>query len=344
MSSKDRIGEGMKTTIVLDAMGSDQRPLPELEGAVLAASKFDIQVILVGNEHTLTAGLAKVNGEKSRISIAHAPEALEMEDHIREARAKKENSMAVGMNLVKSGKAHAFVTAGNTGMAMYFGIKSFGMIPGVDRPCLVAVFPVEGGKSVIADIGANAEVRPEFLVQFGQMASVYSHLMLNVAEPRVGLIANGEEEGKGNELIKTAGPMMQSAVPNFVGNIEGKELFGGKVDVAITDGFTGNVLLKSVEAVARLILTTLKEELMASTRTKVGALLAKPAFNKVRKMLDPSEIGSAPLLGLDGLVFIGHGRSDAKAIVSAIEQAVNAVESNLLEKLKKSIIPSENQL
>ncbi len=334
----------MKTTIVLDAMGSDQRPLPELEGAVLAASKFDIQVILVGNEHTLTAGLAKVNGEKSRISIAHAPEALEMEDHIREARAKKENSMAVGMNLVKSGKAHAFVTAGNTGMAMYFGIKTFGMIPGVDRPCLVAVFPVEGGKSVIADIGANAEVRPEFLVQFGQMASVYSHLMLNVAEPRVGLIANGEEEGKGNELIKTAGPMMQSAVPNFVGNIEGKELFGGKVDVAITDGFTGNVLLKSVEAVARLILTTLKEELMSSTRTKVGALLAKPAFNKVRKMLDPSEIGSAPLLGLDGLVFIGHGRSDAKAIESAIEQAVNAVESNLLEKLKKSIIPSENQL
>lgn len=344
MSSKDRIGEGMKTTIVLDAMGSDQRPLPELEGAVLAANKFDIQVILVGNEHTLTAGLAKVNGEKSRISIAHAPEALEMEDHIREARAKKENSMAVGMNLVKSGKAHAFVTAGNTGMAMYFGIKTFGMIPGVDRPCLVAVFPVEGGKSVIADIGANAEVRPEFLVQFGQMASVYSHLMLNVAEPKVGLIANGEEEGKGNELIKTAGPMMQSAVPNFVGNIEGKELFGGKVDVAITDGFTGNVLLKSVEAVARLILTTLKEELMSSTRTKVGALLAKPAFNKVRKMLDPSEIGSAPLLGLDGLVFIGHGRSDAKAIVSAIEQAVNAVESNLLEKLKKSIIPSENQL
>jgi len=334
----------MKTTIVLDAMGSDQRPLPELEGAVLAANKFDIQVILVGNEHTLTAGLAKVNGEKSRISIAHAPEALEMEDHIREARAKKENSMAVGMNLVKSGKAHAFVTAGNTGMAMYFGIKTFGMIPGVDRPCLVAVFPVEGGKSVIADIGANAEVRPEFLVQFGQMASVYSHLMLNVAEPRVGLIANGEEEGKGNELIKTAGPMMQSAVPNFVGNIEGKELFGGKVDVAITDGFTGNVLLKSVEAVARLILTTLKEELMSSTRTKVGALLAKPAFNKVRKMLDPSEIGSAPLLGLDGLVFIGHGRSDAKAIESAIEQAVNAVESNLLEKLKKSIIPSENQL
>ncbi len=334
----------MKTTIVLDAMGSDQRPAPELEGAVLAANKFDIHVILVGDEKTLSEGLAKVTGDKNQITIVHAPESLDMENHIREARAKKENTMAVGMNLVKAGKAQAFVTAGNTGMAMYFGIKTFGMIPGADRPCLVAVFPVEGGRCVIADIGANAEVRPEFLVQFGQMASVYSHLMLNVDEPRVGLIANGEEEGKGNELVKEAGPLMRAALPNFVGNIEGKELFGGKVDVAITDGFTGNVLLKSVEAVAKLILTTLKGELMSSTRTKLGALLAKPAFNKLSKMLDPNETGSAPLLGLDGLVFVGHGRSDAKAIVSAIEQAVNAVESNLLENLKKTITHSENLL
>lgn len=334
----------MKTTIVLDAMGSDQRPAPELEGAVLAANKFDIHVILVGDEKTLSEGLAKVTGDKNQITIVHAPESLDMENHIREARAKKENTMAVGMNLVKAGKAQAFVTAGNTGMAMYFGIKTFGMIPGADRPCLVAVFPVEGGRCVIADIGANAEVRPEFLVQFGQMASVYSHLMLSVDEPRVGLIANGEEEGKGNELVKEAGPLMRAALPNFVGNIEGKELFGGKVDVAITDGFTGNVLLKSVEAVAKLILTTLKGELMSSTRTKLGALLAKPAFNKLSKMLDPNETGSAPLLGLDGLVFVGHGRSDAKAIVSAIEQAVNAVESNLLENLKKSITHSENLL
>lgn len=331
----------MKTTIVLDAMGSDQRPQPELEGAVLAANKFDVHVILVGDEGTLSEGLAKIAGNKSKVSIAHAPESLDMEDHIREARAKKENSMAIGLNLVKEGKAHAFVTAGNTGMAMYFGIKTFGMIPAVDRPCLTAVFPVEGGRCVIADIGANAEVRPEFLVQFGQMSSVYSQLMLGVAEPKVGLIANGEEEGKGNELTKQAGPLMRAAIPNFVGNIEGKELFGGKVDVAIIDGFTGNVLLKSVEAVAKLILTTLKGELMTSTRTKIGALLAKPAFNKVRKMLDPNEIGSAPLLGVDGLVFIGHGRSDAKAIESAIEQAVTAVESNLLEKLKNSINQTE---
>jgi len=331
----------MKITIVLDAMGSDNRPLPEIEGAILASQKFDINVILVGDESTLKEGLAKIEGNKSQVSIVHASQALDMQDHIREARAKKDNSMQIGMSLVKEGKAQAFVTAGNTGMAMYFGVKTIGLIPGVDRPCLVAIFPVEGGKCVIADIGANAEARPEFLLQFGQMSTVYSQLVMGIPNPRVGLLSNGEEEGKGNELTKAAGPLMREFIPSYIGNIEGKELFGGKVDVAITDGFTGNILLKSVEAVSTLILGTLKTELMSSLRTKIGAALAKPAFNKVRKMLDPKEIGSVPLLGLDGLVFVGHGRSDAKAIESAIEQAVNAVKSNLHENLKKSITTSE---
>lgn len=331
----------MKIRIVLDAMGSDNRPQPELAGALDASNKFDIDVILVGDEALLTSGLEKLEGDKSRVTIQHAPEKLEMNDHIREARAKKDNSMVVGMNLVKSGQADAFVTAGNTGMAMYFGIKTFGMIPGVDRPCLSAVFPVQDGKCVIADIGANAECRPEFLVQFAQMSSVYSHLMLGVAQPRIGLIANGEEEGKGNELTKQANPLMKAKLANFVGNIEGKELFGGEVDVAITDGFTGNVMLKSVEAVAKLILTTLKTELMSSTRTKIGALLAKPAFDGVRKLLDPGEVGSAPLLGLDGLVFVGHGRSDSKAITSSIERAYYAVKSDLLNNLREELKPLE---
>ncbi len=331
----------MKIRIVLDAMGSDNRPQPELAGALDASNKFDIDVILVGDEALLTSELEKLEGDKSRVTIQHAPEKLEMNDHIREARAKKDNSMVVGMNLVKSGQADAFVTAGNTGMAMYFGIKTFGMIPGVDRPCLSAVFPVQDGKCVIADIGANAECRPEFLVQFAQMSSVYSHLMLGVAQPRIGLIANGEEEGKGNELTKQANPLMKAKLANFVGNIEGKELFGGEVDVAITDGFTGNVMLKSVEAVAKLILTTLKTELMSSTRTKIGALLAKPAFDGVRKLLDPGEVGSAPLLGLDGLVFVGHGRSDSKAITSSIERAYYAVKSDLLNNLREELKPLE---
>ena len=327
----------MKKTIVVDARGSDNRPYPEVEAAVIASKQFGINVILVGDEAQLTAELKKLNQDLSGVRVVHAPEWLEMSDHIQEARAKKQNTMVVGMQLVKEGEAQAFVTAGNTGMTMYFATKIFGLIPGLIRPCLGSTIPVNGGKSVLLDIGANADCRPEFLVQFAQMGAVYSHLMLGVTEPRVGLIANGEEEGKGNELVKATHPLMKEQIPGFVGNIEGKELFGGAVDVAVTDGFTGNVLLKSVEAVAKLMLGTLKQELMKSTRTKIGAMLAKPAFNSVRQMLDPAEIGSAPLLGINELIFVGHGRSDAKAMVSAISRAVQAIDANLLPGLKNTI-------
>ena len=327
----------MRTTIVLDAMGSDDRPKPELAAAVLSTQTDDIDLILVGDEQTLSSGLAAQPGDKSHIRIVHAPEAIDMTDHIQEARAKKQNTMQVGMELVKQGEAQAFVTAGNTGMAMYFGTKIFGLMPGVIRPCLSTTFPVKGGKAVILDVGANAECRPEFLVQFGQMGQVYARIMINRTNPTVGLLSNGEEEGKGNDLVREAGPLMRQQVPGFIGNIEGKEFFGGKVDVAVTDGFTGNVLMKSSEALGKLLFETLKEELMRSTRTKLGALLAKPAFDSVRKLIDPSEVGAAPLLGLDGLVFVGHGRSDAKAMVSAINQARIAIELNLLESLRKAI-------
>jgi len=327
----------MRTTIVLDAMGSDERPKPELAAAVLSTQTDDIDLILVGDEQTLSSGLAAQPGDKSHIRIVHAPEAIDMTDHIQEARAKKQNTMQVGMELVKQGEAQAFVTAGNTGMAMYFGTKIFGLMPGVIRPCLSTTFPVKGGKAVILDVGANAECRPEFLVQFGQMGQVYARIMLNRTNPTVGLLSNGEEEGKGNDLVREAGPLMRQQVPGFIGNIEGKEFFGGKVDVAVTDGFTGNVLMKSSEALGKLLFETLKEELMRNTRTKLGALLAKPAFDSVRKLIDPSEVGAAPLLGLDGLVFVGHGRSDAKAMVSAINQARIAIELNLLESLRKAI-------
>jgi glycerol-3-phosphate acyltransferase PlsX len=327
----------MRTTIVLDAMGSDDRPKPELAAAVLSTQTDDIDLILVGDEQTLSSGLAAQPGDKSHIRIVHAPEAIDMTDHIQEARAKKQNTMQVGMDLVRKGEAQAFVTAGNTGMAMYFGTKIFGLMPGVIRPCLSTTFPVKGGKAVILDVGANAECRPEFLVQFGQMGQVYARIMINRTNPTVGLLSNGEEEGKGNDLVREAGPLMRQQVPGFIGNIEGKEFFGGKVDVAVTDGFTGNVLMKSSEALGKLLFETLKEELMRSTRTKLGALLAKPAFDSVRKLIDPSEVGAAPLLGLDGLVFVGHGRSDAKAMVSAINQARIAIELNLLESLRKAI-------
>ena len=325
-------------TIVLDAMGSDDRPDPEVQAAVTASNQFKEDIVLVGDKAVLNKKLNLISANKSRVHIVHAPEALDMSDHIVEARAKKLNTMRVGMDLVKAGKGDAFVTAGNTGMAMYYARKVFRDIPGVIRPCLCAVFPVKSGHSVVLDIGANAECRPEFLVQFAIMGTIFAQTMLNITNPRVGLIANGEEEGKGNNLVRDTFPLLKGLNLNFIGNIEGKELFGGQVDVAVTDGFTGNVMLKSTEAVAKLIIDILKEELMSSFRTKMGALLAKPAFGKIRKMLDPAEIGAAPLLGIDSLVFVGHGRSDARAVVSSIRAAKQAVDNMLLEELRKAII------
>jgi glycerol-3-phosphate acyltransferase PlsX len=324
-------------SIVLDSMGSDERPNPEVEAAVTASNLFDEEIILVGDEELLKSKLSSISGDQSRVRVVHAPEALDMHDHIMEARAKKQNSMRVGMELVKQGVGDAFVTAGNTGMAMYYARKTFGDIEGVIRPCLCAIFPVKNGRAVLLDIGANAECRPEFLVQFGIMGHIYAQNLLGIENPRVGLLSNGEEEGKGNDLVRETFPLLKNSNLNFIGNIEGKEFFGGGVDVAVTDGFTGNVLLKSIEAVAKLIIDVMKEELMSSFRTKMGALLAKPAFGKLKMMLDPSEVGAAPLLGIDAMVFVGHGRSDARAVVSSIRAAKQAVDNNLLQNLRLAI-------
>jgi glycerol-3-phosphate acyltransferase PlsX len=324
-------------TIVLDAMGSDDRPDPEVQAAVTASNAFNETIVLVGNKEELETKLSQIPGDKSRVLIVHAPQALDMSDHIVDARAKKQNSMRVGMELVKAGEADAFVTAGNTGMAMYYAKKTFGDIPGLIRPCLGTIFPVKDGHAVVLDIGANAECRPEFLVQFAIMGKVFSQTMLGVANPRIGLLSNGEEEGKGNNLVRETFPLLAESGLNFIGNVEGKELFGGMADVVVTDGFTGNVMLKSTEAVAKLIIDILKEELMSSFRTKIGALLAKPAFGKIRKMLDPAETGAAPLLGINAPVFVGHGRSDARAMVSAIRSAKQAIDNHLLDELRKAI-------
>lgn len=327
-------------TIVLDAMGSDDRPDPEVQAAVTASNLFNEDILLVGREDELNEKLVLISGDRSRVRVVHASEALDMSDHIVEARSKKQNTMRVGMELVKAGEADAFVTAGNTGMAMYFAKKTFGDITGVIRPSLCAVFPVKNGHAVVLDIGANAECRPEFLVQFAIMGKIYAQTMLGIDNPRIGLLSNGEEEGKGNDLVRNTYPLLEESGLNFIGNVEGKELFGGQADVVVTDGFTGNVMLKSTEAVAKLIIDILKEELMASVRTKIGALLAKPAFGKIKKMLDPSETGAAPLLGIDALVFVGHGRSDARAMVSAIRTAKQAVDNHLLDELRKAITES----
>ena len=328
--------------IVLDAMGSDTCPEPEVLAAIEAARQFGEEIILVGPESDLRARLESHAVGDAPVKIIHAPDTITMEDKgmklaLKAKRRNSQTSMAIGIDLVKNREADAFVTAGNTGGAMTTAYFRLGVLPGVERPALSGLFPVKGGQCVVLDIGANPECKPVHLYQFAVMGSVYAQKVRHIAKPRIGLVSNGEEAGKGNGLVKGTYPLLAASRLNFIGNIEGKELFGGDADVAVTDGFTGNVLLKSSEAVAKLMTDILRQELKSSLRTMVGAALAKPAFDALRAMLDPAEIGAAPLLGIDGLVFIGHGRSDARAMFSAIRTARQAVESNLMVALTSAI-------
>jgi glycerol-3-phosphate acyltransferase PlsX len=324
--------------IILDAMGSDNYPDPEIEGVVQASKLLEESVILVGDKPVLTEKLNALAPNHPKITIEHAPEVVDMWDKpVESAKSKPNNSMAVGIELVKEGKGQAFVTAGNTGGAMFNALRVLGRIKGVQRPALNATFPTRIGRCIVVDIGANADCRPDFLLQFGIMGSIYAQFLLDVKNPKIGLLSNGEEPGKGNQLVKDTYKLFEESGLNFYGNIEPKELFSGEVDVAVTDGFTGNVLVKTSEAIAKMITDVLKEELMSSTRTKLGALLAKPAFTRMKKLIDPSEVGAAPLLGVDGLVFVGHGRSDARAIVSSLLLAEKAIKNGLLGNIRENI-------
>ncbi len=324
--------------IILDAMGSDRFPDPEIIGAIDAAERMGDEVVLVGNQEILEPKLKAANTHGALVTIEHAPDMVEMGDKVVESsRAKPNNSMAIGCKLVKSGRGSAFVTAGSTGAAMFNALRTLGRLPGVLRPGLCALAPTRKGRCVITDIGANVDCRPEFLVQFAILGSVYAQKSLGIANPRVGLLSNGEEAGKGNQLVKDTFHLLEKVGINFIGNVEGKEVFAGEADVVVTDGFTGNILMKGCEAIAKLITDTLKTELTASLRCKMGALLAKPAFKKVRGLVDPSAIGAAPLLGIDGLVFVGHGRSDARAITSAVLLAQQIVKADMLTSLRESI-------
>lgn len=324
--------------IVLDAMGSDNYPDPEVKAAVEAAQLFGDEIILVGQQDRLEPLLAEANPNNAPVKIVHASEVFEMTDKISGSTLRKaDNSMGVGIDLVKRGEADAFVTAGNTGGAMSIGLARLGRIRGVKRPALSAIIPVKNGQCIVADIGANAECKPEYLLQFAVMGSIYAEKIQGITNPRVGLLSNGEEAGKGNDLVKATYPLLEQSGLNFFGNIEGKELFGGEVHVAITDGFTGNIMVKTSEAVAKLLIDTLRAELMGSFTTKMGAVLSKPAFNALRKLLDPSEVGGALLLGLDGIVIVGHGRSNSKALVSAIRVARKAVDQDIMSALREAI-------
>ena len=326
--------------IAIDAMGSDNCPTPDVAGAIMAARQSGDTIILVGQEAIIDAELKKHDTRGLSLPVVHAAQTITMEDKPSQVvREKRDSSMHIGMNLVKEGEADAFVTAGNTGaalaVAMLRGI-GLGRIPGIKRPALGVIFPTRE-RPLLIDNGANADCRPEFLLQFGLMGSLYVERVLGTARPRVGLISNGEEEGKGNTLIQETTPLFAASNLNYIGNIEPKEFMYGAADVAVTDGFTGNIMMKTAESVASYMAAMIREYIKTNPLTAVGGLLARPAFDRVKGHLDPEEVGGAPLLGVNGVVIIGHGRSSALAIKHAIEQARRVAENNVVEAIASGI-------
>jgi len=314
-------------------MGSDDHPAPDVAGAVMAARKFGDTLILVGDRARVEAELAAHDTAGLTLEIVHATEVIGMKDSpSAAARDKRDSSMHVGMRLVREGAADGFVSAGNTGGILAVATlrqTGFGRIPGILRPAMGVVFPIDT-KPMLIDNGANADAKPEYLLQFGLMGSIYMERMHHIARPRVALISNGEEEGKGNQLIKETIPLMEASGLNYVGNIEPKEFVRGAADVAVVDGFTGNVMMKTAEAVAGYMTDTIRKYIMAGTLTKIGGALARPAFKRVRDEFNPDEVGGAPLLGVNGVVIIAHGRSNAYAIQQAIGQARRVAERGIV--------------
>ena len=330
----------MPSVIALDAMGSDRAPRPEIEGALQAARHQGTRVILVGREDVLRAELARHPGASDwPIDIVHASEVVGMEEKAASAvRGKRDSSLRVGLRLVREGKASAFLTAGNTGAAMATAKVVLGALPGLDRPALAAIFPSsQGTASTLLDVGANVDCKPHNLAQFAIMGDTYCRAMLGVRRPRVGLLSIGEEEGKGNELTREAYHLLKQLPLNFIGNVEGRDLYTGNADVIVADGFVGNVALKVSEGVANLIRVTLKESLKATITRQVGALISRNAFSDFKRRLDHTEYGGAPLLGVRGVVFITHGSSNANAIKNALRVAAEFVEQRINQQIEKEL-------
>ncbi|HZQ22108.1 MAG TPA: phosphate acyltransferase PlsX [Terriglobales bacterium] len=330
----------MPSVIALDAMGSDRAPKPEIEGAIHAARHYGVSVCLVGPEAQLKAELKRHPfAARLPIHIAHASEIITMQDKAAQAvRAKRDSTMRVGLRLVRDGKAAGFVTAGNTGAAMATAKMVFGAIPGVDRPALAAVFPTAlGTAAILLDVGANVDCKPEHLEQFAVMGEIYFRSMFGTERPRVGLLSIGEEESKGNELTREAFQLLKKLPLNFVGNVEGRDIYNGQVDVIVADGFVGNVALKTSEGVANLVRFVLKETLKATITRQVGALLSRSAFTDFKKRLDHTEYGGAPLLGVKGVCFITHGSSNANAIKNAVRVAAEFSERQINAAIEKEL-------
>ncbi|MEF3254656.1 MAG: phosphate acyltransferase PlsX [Deferribacterales bacterium] len=331
--------------VAVDAMGGDHAPYEVIKGTLLALKEYKIDIILVGDERIIKQELEKQTGKSTfeRLYIVHAEEEIKMDDiPATAARRKRNSSMHVGMKLVRNGEANAFFSAGNTGAVMAVAKLILRTIEGVDRPAIGAVFPNIKSKTIILDVGANVDCKPIHFLQFAIMGSAYAKYILKLENPRVGLLSIGEEDVKGNDLTKSVFSLLkESSTINFIGNVEAKEIFKGVADVIVCDGFTGNIALKSSESAAWYISTLLKEELNRTLISKIGAFLAMGAFKRVKKRTDYTEYGGAPLLGVDGIVIIGHGSSNANAIKNGIrvsyELAFNKVNTHIAEDIMFTI-------
>lgn len=328
-------------TIAVDAMGGDYAPKSEVEGAVAAARDLGVKVILVGQQEVVRKELAQYSDSASLpIEIADARERITMEDHAaRAVRIKRDSSMRVAARLVRDGAAQGFVSAGNTGACMATAKMVQGVVPGVDRPALAMPLPtiVKGSPVVVVDVGANVDCTPDMLSQFAVMGEIYSRIILGRPKPRVAVLSIGEEDHKGNEITRSTSQILKGLNLNFIGNVEGRDIYSGNVDVIVCDGFIGNVVLKVSEGVADMVKHLLRESLEATVAGKIGYVISRTAFNTFRRRMDYSEYGGAPLLGVRGVCIICHGRSNANAIKNAIRVAREFCEGNINRRIEEEL-------
>jgi glycerol-3-phosphate acyltransferase PlsX len=328
-------------------MGSDRNPRPEIEGALLAARHYGVRVLLVGPEERLHKELGNhPSASYLPVEVVNATQTIDMHENVQAVRTKRDSSMHVGLRLVKDKRAVGFVTAGNTGAAMAVAKMVLGALPGVDRPALANVFPTSAGKlkpSILIDVGANVDSKPQNLAQFALMGAMYYRAIFKNAKPTVGLLSVGEEEVKGNDLTRKAHALIKELPLNFVGNVEGRDLYNGHVDVIVCDGFVGNVALKISEGLVEAVRFLLKESLTSTITSQVGALLARKAFANFGRKLDYAEYGGAPLLGLKGVAIVGHGRSNANAMKNAIRVAKEYYESGINTHIEKQLSAARSE-
>jgi len=319
-------------------MGGDHGPAVVVEGALAAVREFGASVVLVGDTAAIQRELARLGAAASSVEVRHASQVVGMGESPSQAlRRKRDSSLRVAAELVRDGDASAFISAGNTGAAMAVAMFVVGVLRGVDRPAIAAVLPNLKRFTVLLDVGANIDPKSWHLFQFAVMGHVYARDILGIERPRVGLLSVGEEEGKGNELTKEAYEQLKDSSLNFIGNVEGRDIYNGRCDVVVADGFTGNVALKISESLAEMVGAMIREELMRDVRSKIAAALAKPAFDRFRKRVDYAEMGGAPLLGIDGAAIICHGASPVKAIKNAVRVAGEWAKAGLNDHIKAAL-------